>query len=84
MPVSTEQKRAAFRKLHDSGCFVLPNPWDVGSARALQHLGLIDRANACWESVRALSPQPCSAGKVKPFRGRDRFGGSTLAADLEE
>jgi 2-methylisocitrate lyase-like PEP mutase family enzyme len=32
-------KRAVFRKLHESGCFVLPNPWDVGSARALQHLG---------------------------------------------
>jgi 2-methylisocitrate lyase-like PEP mutase family enzyme len=36
---SIEEKRAAFRKLHDSGCFVIPNPWDVGSARALQGLG---------------------------------------------
>ncbi len=32
-------KRRAFRSLHDSGCFVIPNPWDVGSARYLQHLG---------------------------------------------
>ena len=32
-------KRAAFRKLHDSGCFIIPNPFDVGSAVALQHLG---------------------------------------------
>jgi methylisocitrate lyase len=32
-------KRTAFRKLHVTGCFVLPNPWDIGSARALQHLG---------------------------------------------
>ena len=32
-------KRAAFRKLHESGCFIIPNPFDVGSARALQHLG---------------------------------------------
>ena len=32
-------KRAKFRALHQSGCFVLPNPWDVGSARLLQHLG---------------------------------------------
>src|SRR3954452_12652132 len=39
MAGSTEQKRATFRKMHDSGCFVLPNPWDVGTARALQHLG---------------------------------------------
>jgi methylisocitrate lyase len=39
MPVTTADKRAAFRKLHDSGCFIIPNPFDVGSARALQHLG---------------------------------------------
>jgi len=32
-------KRRAFRKLHEAGCFVIPNPWDIGSARYLQHLG---------------------------------------------
>jgi 2-methylisocitrate lyase-like PEP mutase family enzyme len=32
-------RRQAFRALHASGCFVIPNPWDVGSARYLQHLG---------------------------------------------
>jgi 2-methylisocitrate lyase-like PEP mutase family enzyme len=31
--------RAAFRALHASGCFVLPNPWDVGTSRYLRHLG---------------------------------------------
>src|ERR1700704_1169166 len=30
---------ATFRGLHDSGCFVLPNPWDIGTALYLQHLG---------------------------------------------
>jgi 2-methylisocitrate lyase-like PEP mutase family enzyme len=39
MPISTADKRSAFRKMHQSGCFVLPNPWDIGSALALQHLG---------------------------------------------
>ncbi len=39
MPVTTADKRAAFHRLHDSGCFIIPNPFDVGSARALQHLG---------------------------------------------
>ena len=39
MPVSTAQKRADFKKLHESGCFVLPNPWDVGSALLLQGMG---------------------------------------------
>lgn len=33
------EKRAAFRALHTSGCFVLPNPWNAGSARYLQTLG---------------------------------------------
>jgi 2-methylisocitrate lyase-like PEP mutase family enzyme len=32
-------RRAAFRKLHESGCFVIPNPWDAGTARYLRHLG---------------------------------------------
>jgi 2-methylisocitrate lyase-like PEP mutase family enzyme len=32
-------RRAAFRKLHESGCFVIPNPWDIGTALYLRHLG---------------------------------------------
>jgi 2-methylisocitrate lyase-like PEP mutase family enzyme len=39
MPITSADKRATVRKLHETGCFVLPNPWDVGSAKALQHLG---------------------------------------------
>ena len=33
------ERRAAFRRLHESGCFVIPNPWDVGTALYLRHLG---------------------------------------------
>jgi 2-methylisocitrate lyase-like PEP mutase family enzyme len=36
---SAADKRRTFRKLHESGCFVIPNPWNVGSARYLQGLG---------------------------------------------
>lgn len=32
-------RRQAFRTLHERGCFVIPNPWDPGSARYLRHLG---------------------------------------------
>jgi 2-methylisocitrate lyase-like PEP mutase family enzyme len=39
MPLPTADKRANFRKLHQSGCFVIPNPFDVGTAKALQNLG---------------------------------------------
>jgi 2-methylisocitrate lyase-like PEP mutase family enzyme len=38
MPTVAE-KRKTFHALHASGCFVIPNPWDVGSARWLQGLG---------------------------------------------
>jgi 2-methylisocitrate lyase-like PEP mutase family enzyme len=38
MPTIAE-KRREFRRLHTSGCFVIPNPWDIGTARYLQHLG---------------------------------------------
>lgn len=38
--MSTQDERVAtFRRLHSSGCFVMPNPWDVGSVRALEGLG---------------------------------------------
>src|SRR6201995_5651301 len=36
---SIADKRKTFRKLHEAGCFVIPNPWNVGSARYLQGLG---------------------------------------------
>jgi 2-methylisocitrate lyase-like PEP mutase family enzyme len=39
MVASVEQKRDVFWKLHESGCFVIPNPWDVGSARLLANMG---------------------------------------------
>lgn len=34
-----DERRERFRQLHTSGCFVIPNPWDIGSARYLQHRG---------------------------------------------
>jgi 2-methylisocitrate lyase-like PEP mutase family enzyme len=36
---SVAEKRQAFRRLHESGCFVLPNPWNIGTARYLQAQG---------------------------------------------
>ena len=36
---SIADKRRAFHRLHETGCFVIPNPWDVGSAKFLQGLG---------------------------------------------
>ena len=38
MPANSERV-ATFQRLHASGCFVMPNPWDAGSARALEQMG---------------------------------------------
>jgi 2-methylisocitrate lyase-like PEP mutase family enzyme len=54
--VSVADKRTAFRKLHDSGCFVIPNPWDAGSAVLLQSLGFkalaSSSAGMAWSMAR--------------------------------
>ena len=57
MSTTVSDKRIAFRRLHDAGCFVIPNPWDVGSARYLQHLGFKALATTssgfAWSMARA-------------------------------
>src|SRR5437867_1945650 len=39
MSIQETSAAAKFRAMHESGCFVLPNPWDIGSAIYLEHLG---------------------------------------------
>jgi 2-methylisocitrate lyase-like PEP mutase family enzyme len=50
-------RRAAFRKLHETGCFLIPNPWDAGSAHALERLGFRALATTssgyAWSQARA-------------------------------
>jgi 2-methylisocitrate lyase-like PEP mutase family enzyme len=46
-------RREAFRTLHSQGCFVIPNPWDTGTARYLEHLGF--KALATTSSGLAFS-----------------------------
>ncbi|HMM54905.1 MAG TPA: isocitrate lyase/phosphoenolpyruvate mutase family protein [Candidatus Desulfobacillus sp.] len=54
---TTAEKRAAFRALHESGCFILPNPWDIGGARYLERLGFkalaTTSAGHAWSRGRA-------------------------------
>src|SRR5215218_2944659 len=55
MPMpSIAEKRETFRTLHESGCFVIPNPFDAGSARYLQSLGFralaTTSAGAAWSA----------------------------------
>jgi 2-methylisocitrate lyase-like PEP mutase family enzyme len=50
---TVQDKRVEFQRLHAQGCFVLPNPWDVGSARMLQGMGF--KALATTSSGHAWS-----------------------------
>ncbi len=55
--MNTAAKRQAFRRLHESGCFVIPNPWDSGSARLLQRMGFkalaTTSSGSAWSRGRA-------------------------------
>lgn len=52
--------RAAFRALHESGCFVIPNPWDVGTVRALTQLRFraLATTSAGFSFTRGLPDSP--------------------------
>ena len=56
-PQDVSARRRAFRQLHESGCFVIPNPWDAGSARYLQGLGFkalaTTSSGAAWRHAKA-------------------------------
>lgn len=53
MAKDTPTKRAEFKKLHESGCFIIPNPWDIGSAIYMASLGF--KALATTSSGHAWS-----------------------------
>jgi 2-methylisocitrate lyase-like PEP mutase family enzyme len=52
-----DERVATFHRLHSSGCFVMPNPWDVGSARVLDQMGFqalaTTSAGLAWTLGRA-------------------------------
>ena len=61
MTVDLKSKRAAFRALHDEGCFLLPNPWDIGGVRRLEKLGFPALASTSAGMAWALG---CDDGEV--------------------
>jgi 2-methylisocitrate lyase-like PEP mutase family enzyme len=76
---SIADKRRAFHKLHEAGCFAIPNPWDVGSARYLQGLGF--KALATTSSGFAWSHGHCDGGMSRD-RVLDHLTEMVEATDL--
>jgi 2-methylisocitrate lyase-like PEP mutase family enzyme len=76
---SVAEKRRTFRKLHESGCFVIPNPWNVGTALYLQGLGF--KALASTSSGFAHS-QGLPDGAAPLDVMLDHFGEIAAAVDI--
>lgn len=76
---SVAEKRRAFYQLHEAGCFVIPNPWDVGSALYLQSLGF--KALATTSSGFAWS-QGCADGGMSRDRVLAHLESIVAATDV--
>jgi 2-methylisocitrate lyase-like PEP mutase family enzyme len=69
---SVAARREVFRQLHASGCFLIPNPWDIGTARYLRHLGfkaLATTSSGCSFSLgrpdtEAAVPREAALGHI--------------------
>ena len=62
-----EERVEAFRRLHAEGCFVMPNPWDVGSAVALEQMGFKALATTSAGHAWTLA-RPDKLNMIKPLR----------------
>ena len=79
-------RRSDFRALHQNGCFVIPNPWDIGSARYLEHLGFkaLATTSAGFAFTRALPDGGVIAlfvGQMEPINARERVQGVLEAVE---
>ena len=86
-PQDVSARRRAFRRLHDSGCFVIPNPWDAGSARYLEGLGFkalaTTSSGAAWRLAKA-DGQMSLAETLVHLREMVAATGLPVNADFEQ
>ena len=83
---SVAEKRKAFAELHKSGCFVIPNPWSLGSARYLEGLGFkaIASTSSGYAHSRGLPDGAVSLDEVLAhYRELAAATGIPLNADFE-
>src|SRR2546423_13804560 len=76
---TTAERRRTFRALHDGGCFTLPNPWEIGSAKYLKHLGF--KASATTSAAFAFS-SGVADGAVGLHEMLARISGMLAATEL--
>jgi 2-methylisocitrate lyase-like PEP mutase family enzyme len=86
-PAPTQAEKAAtFRALHETGCFVIPNPWDAGTARILTSLGFAALTTTSAGLAFALGRRDGAAGREETLANARAIVAAThlpVAADLE-
>ena len=84
---TTAEKRATFRRLHESGCFVIPNPWDAGSARILAGLGFHALATSSGAAAGTLGRRDGKVTRPEALAHARAIVAATelpVSADLEK
>jgi 2-methylisocitrate lyase-like PEP mutase family enzyme len=81
MALTQKQKGERFRALHQSGCFIIPNPWDAGSAVLLAHLGFEALATTSSGLAFGLA-RPDGADRVSRAETIANAGAIAAATDL--
>ena len=86
MEMSQAQKGGQFAALHQSGCFIIPNPWDAGSARLLADLGYLALATSSGAAAGVLGRKDGEISRnecMAHARAIVSATGLPVAADLE-
>lgn len=86
MPAAPTQKAEQFRRLHESGCFVIPNAWDLASAKILAGLGFHALATSSAASAAAIGKRDGELTRDEAIgHSRDLVNATDLpvSADLE-
>ena len=86
MEMSQAQKGGKFAALHQSGCFIIPNPWDAGSARLLADLGYLALATSSGAAAGVLGRKDGEISRnecMAHARAIVSATGLPVAADLE-
>ncbi len=85
--VSQEKKAQQFRALHQGGCFVMPNPWDAGSARLLEGMGFMALATSSGAAAGVLGRKDGQISREESLAHARAIVIATdlpVAADLEK
>src|SRR5947207_12961548 len=81
------EKAQAFRALHQRAAFIIPNPWDVGTARLLAHLGFEALATTSMGYAFSAGQRDCTVGRDRMMVHVAALAFTTdlpVSADLEK